>query len=229
MTTFLLIHGAGDTGWSWHRLEAELRDRGHHTIAPDLPANAGEPTLWDYADVATAAAHDHEAIVVVGHSFGAFTAPLVAVRRAVAEVVLVAPMVPSPGESADEWWSAVGYAQAVQQQSAVDGGQTAASDPYVAFYHDVPRALADEALRRERDHPSVAALAQPWPLDEWPRIPTRLILGTEDRFLPRNLLRRLADERLGVPAEEIIAGHCIPLGRPKELADLLAPRSAAAP
>jgi hypothetical protein len=28
LSTFVLIHGAGDGGWSWHRLEAELRARG---------------------------------------------------------------------------------------------------------------------------------------------------------------------------------------------------------
>jgi hypothetical protein len=34
MTTFVLIHGAGDAGWYWHLTEAELQARGHHTIAP---------------------------------------------------------------------------------------------------------------------------------------------------------------------------------------------------
>lgn len=36
MATFALIHGAGDAGWYWHLVEAELRDRGHDTLAPDL-------------------------------------------------------------------------------------------------------------------------------------------------------------------------------------------------
>jgi hypothetical protein len=34
MATFVLIHGAGDVGWYWHLLEAELRARGHDTVAP---------------------------------------------------------------------------------------------------------------------------------------------------------------------------------------------------
>ncbi len=37
MSTFVLIHGAGDVGWYWHRVEAELRARGHDVVAPDLP------------------------------------------------------------------------------------------------------------------------------------------------------------------------------------------------
>jgi hypothetical protein len=29
MSTFVLIHGAGDVAWYWHLVEAELRARGH--------------------------------------------------------------------------------------------------------------------------------------------------------------------------------------------------------
>ena len=45
MTTFVLIHGAGDAGWHWHLTEAEPQARGHHTIAPDLPATT-TPPAW---------------------------------------------------------------------------------------------------------------------------------------------------------------------------------------
>ena len=39
MTTYVLIHGAADTAWYWHLLEAELRSRGHDVVAPDLPCD----------------------------------------------------------------------------------------------------------------------------------------------------------------------------------------------
>ena len=39
MSTFALIHGAGDVGWYWHLVEADLRERGHETVAPDLPCD----------------------------------------------------------------------------------------------------------------------------------------------------------------------------------------------
>ena len=48
MATFVLIHGAGDVGWYWHLTEAELRARGHETIAPDLPCDNDTATLDDY-------------------------------------------------------------------------------------------------------------------------------------------------------------------------------------
>jgi pimeloyl-ACP methyl ester carboxylesterase len=38
IATFVLIHGAGDVGWCWHLVEAELRQRRHDTVAPDLPS-----------------------------------------------------------------------------------------------------------------------------------------------------------------------------------------------
>ena len=43
MATFAFIHGAGDVGWYWHLVEAELRARGHETVAPDLPIEDDAP------------------------------------------------------------------------------------------------------------------------------------------------------------------------------------------
>ena len=40
---FAFIHGAGDVGWYWHLVEAELRARGHDTVAPDLPIEDDAP------------------------------------------------------------------------------------------------------------------------------------------------------------------------------------------
>ncbi|MGW3513643.1 alpha/beta fold hydrolase [Streptomyces sp. NPDC000994] len=222
MSTFVLIHGAGDVGWYWHLVEAELRARGHDVVAPDLPGDDDSLTLDDYADAVVEAVGDRHSLVVVGQSFGAFTAPLVAVRRPVEALVLVAGMVPEPAESPDQWWSNTGYTEAVRRQAARDGGLTGSDDPYVAFYHDVPRELAEEAMSKERAHPSSAASAQPWPLDAWPAVPTRFVQCTEDRLFPPDFLRRLVLERLGVVPEEIAASHCVALSRPVELADILA-------
>jgi hypothetical protein len=42
--------------------------------------------------------HDHQ-------SLGGFAAPLVAARRPVDAIVLVAAMIPAPGETGDDWWA----------------------------------------------------------------------------------------------------------------------------
>jgi pimeloyl-ACP methyl ester carboxylesterase len=50
MTTFALIHGAGDVGWYWHLVEAALGERGHDVVAPDLPCDDDSAGLSEYAD-----------------------------------------------------------------------------------------------------------------------------------------------------------------------------------
>ncbi|MDY0982530.1 alpha/beta hydrolase [Microbacterium sp. CFBP9023] len=221
MALFILVHGAGDTGWSWHRLAAVLRERGHEVIAPDLPGDDESLTLTDYADAVVAAADARRGGVVVGHSFGGFTAPIVAERLAADVLVMLAAMIPDPGERPDEWWSNTGFEDAVAAQAARDGGLTGNDDPHIGFYHDVPRALADEAIGRERAHPSVASMAVSWPLTAWPSVPTRFVVCTEDRFFPPAFLRDLARKRLGIVADEIEGSHCVALSRPEELASML--------
>jgi pimeloyl-ACP methyl ester carboxylesterase len=220
VSTFVLIHGAGDVGWSWHLVEAELRARGHDVVAPDLPSEDDSAGLNEYADAVVEAVGDRQELVVVGHSFGGFTAPLVADRLPVEVLVLLTGMIPSPGETPGDWWENTGYPDAVREQAARDGGLTGNDDPYVIYFHDVPRALADEAMSRARDQ-SGTPMATPWPVQSWPSVPTRFVMCTEDRFFPADLVRRLVAERLGITPDEIAAGHCAPLSRPKELADLL--------
>jgi pimeloyl-ACP methyl ester carboxylesterase len=220
MATFVLIHGAGDVGWYWHLVEKELHQRGHEAVAPDLPCDDDSAGLGEYVETVVDAIGDRRDLVVVGQSFGGFTAPLVADRLAVDVLVLVAGMVPAPGERAEDWFANTGWEQAVQEQARRDGGKAGSEDPYVVFYHDVPRALAEEALskgRRQSDTPGHS----PWPLDAWPAVPTRFVLCTEDRFFPLDFMRRVVSERLAINPDDIAAGHCVALSRPKELADML--------
>jgi pimeloyl-ACP methyl ester carboxylesterase len=220
MATFVLIHGAADVGWYWHLVEPELRQRGHEVVAPDLPCDDDTASLLDYADVVVDAIADRRDLIVVGQSYGGFTAPLVADRLAVDALVFVAGMVPVPGEKPADWWNNTGYRQAVDEQARRDGGLTGNDDSFVAFYHDVPRALAEEALSKERSE-SDTAYNSPWPLDALPAVPTRFVVCTEDRFFPTPLMRRVVGERLGISPDEIAAGHCVALSRPHQLADLL--------
>jgi len=220
MTTFVLIHGGGDVGWYWHLLEAELRARGHDVVAPDLPCEDDSAGLGEYADAVVEAIGERTDLVVVGQSYGGFTAPLVAARLPVDVLVLLAAMIPSPGETPEDWWTNTGYAEAVREQAARDGGRTGSDDPLVSYYNGVPHALAEEALRRARRE-STTAWRTPWPLDAWPDVPTKFVLCRDDHFFPAAFLRRLAAERLGVIADEIPGCHCVALSHPRELAERL--------
>jgi pimeloyl-ACP methyl ester carboxylesterase len=220
MATFALIHGAGDVGWYWHLVEDQLQRWGHEVVAPDLPCDDDSAGLGEYAGSVVDAIAGRGNVVVVAQSYGGFTAPLVAERIRVDLLVLVAGMIPAAGEAPAEWWDNTGYRQAVREQAERDGGQTGGEDPFVTFYHDVPRALAEEAMRKERDE-SATAYHAPWPLAAWPAVPTRFVLCTQDRFFPAAFMRRVVRDRLGITPDEIAAGHCVALSRPGELADLL--------
>ncbi len=211
MPLFAFIHGAGDVGWYWHRVRAELHRGGHDTVAPDLPIEDDSAGLRQYADVVIDAIGGRRDAVVVGQSFGGYTAPIVAERIGARLIVLVAGMVPSPGESAEEMFANTGW----QPEPLED------SSPRSVFYHDVPSDLADQALthgRRQSDTPG----SEPWPLPAWPDIPSRFVLCRSDRFFPAQWLRPLVRDRLRIEPDEIESGHCPALSRPRELAALLA-------
>lgn len=92
MSTFVLVHGAYHGGWCWRRLVPELESLGHRAVTPDLPCD--DPTAGHATNVATvlAAMDDADAgsdVVAVDHSLGGFTAPLVALQRAVRRVVFL--------------------------------------------------------------------------------------------------------------------------------------------
>jgi pimeloyl-ACP methyl ester carboxylesterase len=222
MTTFAMIHGAADSGWYWHLVGAQLRTRGYDVVAPDLPCNDESAGLAEYTDAVVDAIGDRsDDLIVVGQSFGAYTAPLVSTRLPVRKLVLVTGMIPAPGEPGSDWGANTGYARAVRDQAARDGGLTGNDDVFVAFMHDVPRAVAEEALARGQGETS-SALSQPWPLDAWPDVPTHFVLCSEDRFFPPDFMRKLVSDRLGVVPDEIPASHCVALSRPNELAEMLA-------
>ncbi len=211
MATFALIHGAGDVGWYWHLVADELRERGHDVVAPDLPCDDDSAGLSEYADCVLDAIGDRTHLIVVAQSSGGFTAPLACDRTRAELLVLVAGLVPAPGEAAQDWWTNTGYEPM--------GGEWS-GDERATFYHDVPPELAEEAMRRSRRQSDTPA-AEPWPLDAWPDVPTRFLLCRDDRLLPAAFLRRVVQERLGILPDEIDAGHCVALSRPRELAERL--------
>jgi pimeloyl-ACP methyl ester carboxylesterase len=218
MATYVLIHGSGDSSWYWHLLAAELRERGHDVVAPDLPIEDETAGLWQYADAVVEAIGDRRDLVVVAQSAGAFTAPLVCERVPADLLVLLAGIVPLPGEPPDDWSANTGCEQARREQDERDG--RAPDDMIALFMQDVPPDLATEAFRRER-HQSETPGRKPWPLAAWPNVPTRFLLCRDDRLFPADFMRRVVRERLGITPDEIDGSHCVALSRPGELADRL--------
>ncbi|MFI6596094.1 alpha/beta fold hydrolase [Nonomuraea sp. NPDC050536] len=213
MTTFALIHGGGGSAYDWHLVEAELRARGHDTVAIDLPVSDPESTLWDYADAVVKATANREDLVVVAHSWGGFVGPLVCERARARALVMLTAMIPAPGEAPDDWWERSGY-----PSSGIE-------DEIELYMHDVPRDLTEAVLAHDRavskDMNMARAGREPWPLAAWPDVPTRYLLCRDDRFFPPGFVRGLVRERLGITPDELPGSHMAMLSHPRELADYL--------
>lgn len=204
--TFAVVHGAGDVGSSWDLVAAELRGLGHDVVAVDLPCEDDSAGFGQYADTMVAAIGDRDDVVVVAHSLGGFTGPLVADRVAARQSVFVAAMVPRPGESAGEWWSATGHA----------------SDPlgdtdHELFCQDLAPEVGATAMAAARGQ-SATPMGEPWPLECLPAIDTRYLLFRQDRMMPAGFTRTMALDRLGFEPDEMDGSHMAYVSRPAELA-----------
>ena len=100
VATFALVHGAWHDAWWWEFLGPLLQQAGHEVIAVDLPCEDGSATFDTYADgVCAALNRSDDNVVLVGHSLGGNTVPLVAARRPVRHVVYVCALMPDLGRS----------------------------------------------------------------------------------------------------------------------------------
>ena len=222
MATYVLIHGAASDSWYWHLVVPELRARGHDVVAPDLPSDDDSAGLDEYADAVMDAVGDRSDLVVVAQSLGGFTAPLVCERVPVRLMILVAAMVPLPGERPGDWWANTGWEQARREQAERDGRSTGGEfDVITDFFHDVPPEVTAEAMARGERKQSGTPFEKPWPLAAWPDVPTNFLLCRQDRFFPAEFIRRVVRERLNIVPDELDGGHLPALARPRELTDRL--------
>jgi pimeloyl-ACP methyl ester carboxylesterase len=213
MATFVCIHGAGGRASHWDLVAAELGARGHEVVAMDLPCEK-DVGLDAYVDAVLDAIDGRDTdLVLVAQSLAGLIAPLVATRVPVELLVLLAAMVPRPGETGGEWWANTGHAEAFDAQGLPDDSET------TVFTHDVPPEVlaAADPSRGQTD----TLFVEPWPLATWPDVPTRFIACRDDRFFPASWLRGVVQDRLGIEAIEIPGGHCAFLSQPGALADAL--------
>jgi hypothetical protein len=218
----VLIPGAGTDPRVYTSTIEALGALAHDALAPPLPLKDPAARPSDHADAVAGALPSDAQLVVVAQSLGAFAGPLVAARRPVAKLILLAPMIPRPGETAGEWWGNTGHDQAIAEVlerfgPMRDWGPDAIGD---VFLHDVDPAVARDS-ERFQGAPGEGMFAEPWPLDAWPDVPTRVLVPRGDRLFPPDFQRRVAGERLGLEIDEMAGGHLPMLSRPRELAERL--------
>jgi pimeloyl-ACP methyl ester carboxylesterase len=224
MATYLLIPGAGGEAWYWDWVRPELEKLGHEPIAVQLPAGDDNAGWKEYADAIEAALRDRQPdeLVLVAQSLAGFSAPIVADRRRVDQLVLVNAMIPAPGETGGAWWSNTGSKEAeLAYFEQIGLPSESADDDKVVYFHDVPPDVAEEAYSHGEIQQSWTPMTQPWPLERWPDVPTRTLAGRNDRLFPLEFQRRIARERLGLEVDEIEGGHLVALSQPRTLAERL--------
>ena len=221
-TTFVFVHGAFGSPAELAPAAPYLESKGHRVVNVDLPSERPDSTLDDYASTVV---REMEGVtgtrILVAHSAGGATIPLVAARIAVDRLVFAAAIVPVPGQSIYE---AVGPAtQAAIMSVSMDNG-----DGTRSFDFDLLASLAPaeqrEAylafLRATQRKQGMRAVNQPWPGTGIPDVPRSYILCTEDQIIPPELQRAFAVS-LGVTPIEIASEHSVFAMKPQELADIL--------
>lgn len=224
MAAFVLIPGAGTDPRVYDATIHALDALGHSGLAPALPLDDADAAPSDHADaIVSALPVDAEGeLVVAAQSLGAFAGALVAARAPVARLILVAPMIPRPGETAGEWWGNTGHEEAIADLLERHGPMRSWGPEAMAevFLHDVDPSVARDNERYE-GAPGYGMFAEPWPLRRWPEVATHVLAPTGDRLFPLEFQRRVARNRLGLEIDEIPGGHLPMLSRPRELAQRL--------
>jgi len=215
VATFSLVHGGQQGPWCFEPLMAELDTLGHRSIAVDLPVGDAAAGASEYADaVVESLAGLEEEPIVVGHSLGGLTIPLVAQRRPVRLLVFLCAAVPEIGRS---------LRQAIGAQ-LLDGRYeqhlTPREQAREVFFPDCSPELQEWALDRQRaqcekPHREVT------PLREWPPVPAAVANGLLDRCIPIERARDSALRVFGRTPVELDEGHFPFLTNPPLIAQSL--------
>lgn len=222
-TTFVLVHGAFGTPAELAPVVPYLEARGHGVVNVDLPCERAQSTLDDYAEaVIQAMEGTGHPRILVAHSAGGATIPLVAAQVPVDRLVFVAAVVPEPGRSIAETLGQ--EVQSAIDQVTIDHGDGTRSLDFELLATLAPpdeREAYLKFLQATQRRQGWLAVNQPWPGAGIPDIPRSYVLCTEDQVIPPERQRIFA-ARLGVTPIEIASVHAAFAFKPRELADVLA-------
>jgi pimeloyl-ACP methyl ester carboxylesterase len=224
VSVVVLIHGAGDGAWIWHKVIAEIEARGHTAVAMDLPCDDEAATFSDDVDAIEAVIPPDAGgdVVVVAHALGGILVPTLAQRRPLRHIVYVCAVVPTPGRTFFDMRSH-------EPDMYLDGGLTHtfsfvggctvfSEESLIAdFAVDCPEAEARAYAKRSRPQ-RIASMMEL--LGPTPNVPTTSVIGTHDITLNPDWSRRQA---LAIDAAvvEMDAGHAPMLRDPAGLAEII--------
>ena len=226
MTTIGLVHGAFHGSWCWEQLTDSLEARGHRVLTVDLPCEDPDAGASEYAEAAVEAfSSAPEDMVVVGHSLGGLTIPVIASRRPVSRLVFLCAMLPRTGWTHDD---VMRSEPDMTLPGPTDGAYVAADGstrwhPEAAaayFFADCPPAVAEWAAPRLRGQ-FWKITKEVTPLKEWPSVPCSAVIGSHDLVINPDWSRRVTPSVLGVRPTEMACGHSPFFSAPALLADAI--------
>jgi pimeloyl-ACP methyl ester carboxylesterase len=224
--TIVLVHGAFAESSSWDGVIDPLLEAGHPVIAA---ANPLRGLATDAASVADLVRTVDGPVVLAAHSYGgAVITNVPADAGEITGLVYVAGFAPDAGESCFELagkFPGSTLGDAVRPVPRTDG----TTDLYITTerFHDqfcadvpAPQAARMAATQRPATQEALTEPSGERPL--WREVPSRFLIGAEDRNIPAALQRFMA-ERAGARNTIEIPGasHAISVSQSKVTADLI--------
>lgn len=222
--TIVLVHGAFAESASWNGVIERLQANGLTAIAA---ANPLRSLAGDAAYVRDVIGSIEGPVVLVGHSYGGMVITEAASNNdAVAALVYVGAFAPDTGESALDLsmkFPGSTLGETLTAHPVATGGNELAIRPdlfHQQFCADVPAETA--ALMAATQRPvTEAALSGGLPTDgpAWKQHPSWFVIGADDRNIPAELQRFLA-ERAGSQGTRELAGvsHALSVSEPEAVA-----------
>ncbi len=231
MSTFVIVPGAWDTPLTMEPVIEPLGSAGHEVVVVDLPCGEPKATLDEYADAVRAVLPaDLADVVLVGYSFGGFTASKIAVENPEVPVVYVAAWIPRDGASVLDLFAGGDPFEAGEEAgfAAFDGQILSAGPGLCALNIDLYIAAADPDerdsvrtyLERTQRPQGIGVLREKWHGDLPASRRRTYILTTADTLVPPDTQRVMAAS-VDADVVEVDTDHGVFREQPVRLAELL--------
>jgi pimeloyl-ACP methyl ester carboxylesterase len=228
--TVVLVHGSFADASGFDDVIRRLQARGYPVVAPTNPLRT---LTGDAAYLRSVLDTIEGPIVVVAHSYGGMVMTNAATGHpGVRALVYVNAFAPAEGEAANDLAYRFSGSMLVPPNLTVrpypptDPAQTG-QEAYINadVFHDAFAADLDRdttaAMAASQRPIDLAALQQPSGPPAWQTVPSWFVIGRDDRTIPAELHRFMAQRAGAVDTVELPASHVLMTSRPAEVVDLI--------
>jgi pimeloyl-ACP methyl ester carboxylesterase len=223
--TIVLVHGAWADGSSWNVVAFELRNQG---FTVQVPPNLLRGVAPDAAYIASYLAQRTSGpVVLVGHSYGGFVITNAGTGGGdVRALVYVDAFVPDEGETVFQILGGSGSALDTPDPTTVldiagyPGGPEGDAEAFLKpdtvhqfFAQDLSEADRWQIVGSQRPI-TLSANTTPSGAAAWTTLPSWAVVGTEDRVIPPDTQRRMA-ERAGATITDVAGSHVSMVSHPQ--------------